>query len=151
MKFSHNNKGFTLIELLVVVAIISILTATVLASLSSARSKARDAQRLAEIRQVRTALELYSSENGKYPQIEGISDGVLFPLSGLQATLAPFIKSIPVDPLNGFNTYFYVRGSDTTYGITVRLEREGSYCSSGTNVDDSWWGSYGTPLPLCGF
>ena len=52
-------KGFTLIELLVVIAIIGILASVVLASLNSARKKSRDARRVADIKQIQLALELY--------------------------------------------------------------------------------------------
>ncbi len=61
-----NSKGFTLIELLVVVAIIGILSSVVLASLNSARKKARDARRKSDLSQIRTALELYYSTCGSY-------------------------------------------------------------------------------------
>ena len=61
-----NNKGFTLIELLVVIAIIGILSATVLASLSSARSKANDAKVKAQLSSIRAAAETYYSTNSNY-------------------------------------------------------------------------------------
>ncbi len=69
MIFKKNKaKGFTLIELLVVIAIIGILSSVVLASLNSARAKARDARRLSDLHQIRNALELYASDNnGAYP------------------------------------------------------------------------------------
>lgn len=61
--------GFTLVELLVVVAIIGILAAVVLASLSSARTTARDAARVAQLNEIVKALDMYYLENGQYAQV----------------------------------------------------------------------------------
>ncbi|MDO8572307.1 MAG: type II secretion system protein [bacterium] len=69
--------GFTLIELLVVIAIIGILASVVLASLNSARAKARDSERVQTMRAFKTALELYYTDFGKYP-----NDGSNAPLEG---------------------------------------------------------------------
>lgn len=51
-------KGFTLIELLVVIAIIGLLSSVVFASLNSARVKARDARRLADVKEMTKVLSL---------------------------------------------------------------------------------------------
>lgn len=70
-KNNFQKAGFTLIELLVVIAIIGLLSSIVLASLNSARAKARDAKRIADFKQIQTALELFYDQVGKYPQSPG--------------------------------------------------------------------------------
>lgn len=61
-----NNKGFTLIELLVVIAIIGILASVVLASLSSARNKGKDAAVKSQLSSMRAQAELYNAKVGNY-------------------------------------------------------------------------------------
>jgi prepilin-type N-terminal cleavage/methylation domain-containing protein len=62
--------GFTLIELLVVISIIGLLSSIVLTTLNDARAKARDAQRISDLGQIRLALQLYYEENGYYPRTQ---------------------------------------------------------------------------------
>ena len=83
-------RGFTLIELLVVIAIIGILSSVVLASLNTARKKGRDARRVADIKQLQLALELYYDANGAYPTT----------ISTTTLVSPGFIAALPGDPSN---------------------------------------------------
>ena len=56
-----SQSGFTLIELLVVVSIIAILSFTVVTNLTSARTKARDAKRTADIQAIGQALSVIAT------------------------------------------------------------------------------------------
>src|SRR3989339_70822 len=129
-----NNKGFTLIELLVVIAIIGLLATMAVASLKNPQSKSRDARRVADIKQIRTALELYLDSNASslYPvrsgsalTLGGTGSGCLG-LNGFQTagscTSPIFMGKINSDP--GVDTgYVYSYGITTggTYAITFGL------------------------------
>ncbi len=57
-----NFSGFTLIELLVVIAIIGLLSAMGVISVQKARSKARDVERLSDVKNLSKILSLVSSD-----------------------------------------------------------------------------------------
>ena len=57
--YKNRSQGFTLIELLVVIAIIGVLSAVVLASLNTARSKGNDAAVQSDLSTVQTQAEIY--------------------------------------------------------------------------------------------
>ncbi len=88
--------GFTLIELLVVIAIIGLLSSVVIASLNTARAKGRDAKRLSDVRQTKTALELYFDQNGFYPTVGGA--GAANNVTSLP--VGSWLATIPKDPLS---------------------------------------------------
>ncbi len=67
--------GFTLIELMVVVAIIGLLSSIVLVSLSTARSKGRDARRFADTQSIQQAVELYFAYSQVYPNCARTTGG----------------------------------------------------------------------------
>ena len=106
--------GFTLIELLVVIAIIGVLASIVLAALNTARSKARDANRVAEMQQISKALTLYYDDNGSYPPYVGsdlrqsscfsgggASDSVGQWSNALNVLVTDgYLPSLPNDPVN---------------------------------------------------
>ena len=98
---NKNKKGFTLIELLVVIAIISLLSSVIFASLRSARDKSRDARRVADIKQIQLALELYFDSNRNYPTGlygTGATDGL---------TNGGYIPKVSFDPSGTSIQYSY--------------------------------------------
>ena len=115
--------GFTLIELLVVISIIGLLASVVLVSLNSTRSKARDTKRVAEVRQLINALQLYVDNVGTFPNATGSclngwcclghgDAGTCWTVpstyhgsTALDAQLAPYVPKLPDDPLNNTARY----------------------------------------------
>ena len=141
------NRGFTLIELLVVIGIISILATVLLLQLGTARAKSRDAKRIADINQVRSAVELYFDDNGSYPATNALS-----------ALLVPkYLLKLPTDPLTttcSTTTYDGAAGAvvdcygyaydpaanPTKYQVWADLEQSNrNALASDADIDTSAW------------
>ncbi len=104
-------KAFTLIELLVVIAIIGILATLAVIALQQARQNARDSKRVADMKQVQTALEIFFNENHRYPNTDEWDSGEIVS-SGTSNYFMYEIPSAPTPP-DGIcdedgNAYAYV-------------------------------------------
>ena len=100
----ENHRGFTLIELLVVISIIGLLSSVVLASLNTARAKARDARRKLDLQQLVRVNELYYNEegNGTYIPLTGyFSNTVQYGWTNpaFNPVIPKYISSLTNDPL----------------------------------------------------
>ncbi len=131
---TKHTRGFTLIELLVVIAIIGILSSVVLASLNTARTKARDTVRKSDLKQLQTALALYYTDNGSYPS-GGWRGAVSYGGHGTGATgyipgLVPtYISVLPLDPRGSLDGYLYL-SDGVNYKLLSHVSPE-SYPSAG--------------------
>lgn len=115
-----NKKGFTLIELLVVIAIIGLLSTLSVVALNNARARARDARRVADIKQIQTALELYFNAVNRYPATTEFNSGIL--ATGGVTFMDPIPSApIPADCASELNAYVY---TDITNGSSYTLR----YC-----------------------
>ena len=118
--------GFTLIELLVVISIIGVLSSVVLASLNTARAKARDVRKQADFRSISTALQLFYDSNGRMPNNYnpccGATEGDGFYEQSMQELVtAGFLKAIPKSP-GGVPYRFYNYSGINSASIGALLE-----------------------------
>ncbi|MES2087850.1 MAG: prepilin-type N-terminal cleavage/methylation domain-containing protein [Patescibacteria group bacterium] len=109
--------GFTLIELLVVIAIVGILSSVVLMNLNGARARSRDVKRIADVKSLQLALELYFDNNRSYPATLSV------------LTAAPtYISPVPTPPEGGSYVYrpITIGGTCNSYHLGAVLEQSTS-------------------------
>lgn len=155
-------RGFTLIEVLLVVSIIALLSTIIASTFSAARVYARDTRRVADLRSVAVALQLYANDhNGNYPAGSGDQHGCSGTgcLTALIDELVPgYISQVPIDPVFGSTNdgYRYCQANGgASYQLVTRLETQddNGWCTvpgippvSGT----SCWTTNGVPdYPVC--
>ena len=115
-----------------VIAIIGILATLLLLQLNVARAKARDTKRIADITQIRTAIEIYYDDNATYPSV-------------LDPALNNYMqnKKVPTDPTTGV-IYGYGRdlvgGKVTKYQVWGQLEQLSSALKSDADINAGWTG-----------
>ena len=126
----NNKPGFTLIELLVVIAIIGLLSTLSILALNTARARARDAKRIADVKQIQTALEMYYNDTSDYPDNASITPGL--PIFRANGT---FLRQVPAPPTpaDGSNcgsplayTYTKTESAGAVPGYTI------NYCLGAT-------------------
>ena len=131
----NNKQGFTLIELLVVIAIIGLLSTLSIVALNSARARSRDARRVADIRQIQTALEMYYNASNQYP-------AALSGTSSIATGGVVFMAAMPLapTPLDGTcasadNTYTYTAtSSSASYTLKYCLGATTGGIPAGVNI-----------------
>lgn len=138
-----NNSGFTLVELLVVMSIIGFLASSSVYLINSTRMDARDSRRLADVKTIQKALEMYYSDNLKYPPVNqvGWTSGASNPLKTI---LTPnYLPVFPFDP-KGLAYYYDSDPGDSyqTYGLMVFMEHPKNIAAFANNTKDK--GHYNT-------
>ncbi len=115
-QLKKSKKGFTLIELLVVISIIGFMATLAIVSLNNARMKAKDTRRIADMKQIKQAFELFYDDHARYPDNsnDGISNSgeVIGDNDGpIEIALKSYMSIISGDPSyngsTGLDDYFY--------------------------------------------
>jgi general secretion pathway protein G len=91
-------RGFTLIEMMIVVAIIAILVSILVPNFVRARAQAQTSACESNLKEIATAIELYQTDNDRYPD-----GGSVDPSND---ELSPYLKQTPVDPAAGPGLYY---------------------------------------------
>lgn len=131
-------RGFTLIELLVVIAIIGLLATLSVLAFQASRARARDSRRLADIKQLQSALALYEHDAKKYPETSEVVPGLSLTHNGVIYMTAIPEPPFPDDGCTDSTVYTYemqiVPGASTSYTLEYCLGASTAGAPAGLNT-----------------
>jgi type II secretory pathway pseudopilin PulG len=140
----------------VVIAIIGLLSTIVAAPVQSARKKAKDTKKVAEIKQMQTALANYANDNGQFPSASTTFSGST--LTSLSPSYMPALpSSVGTTVSNARDKTFYATvraipvGATTTNATSSGTKTFGYHLAATLEVfntvlndDDDCWGVVST-------
>jgi prepilin-type N-terminal cleavage/methylation domain-containing protein/prepilin-type processing-associated H-X9-DG protein len=139
MRYDRARRAFTLIELLVVIAIIAILAALLFPVFAQAREKARQTSCLSNLKQLGTAMVMYSQDYDElFPPVIGreASDRFYFEMSWM-SLIQPYVKNLGVfiDPSSGFPSTDWQNNADLlrNYSYAPSMRSQG-YAATNLNA-----------------
>lgn len=132
MKRSSFLPGFTILEILIVIAVFGLLATFAALSLSSARARARDAQRVSDVSVLRNALSEYYLQHTTYPASTNVNLGQpgtktnVFGSTGFTDQGDPagttYLSRVPTGP--NVNEYYRYHGGANGYSLRFQTERD---------------------------
>jgi len=120
-----NEQGFTLIELLVVISIIGLLSTMAVISLNSARSKARDAKRVSDIKGLSTVIEMVRANGDDSVAIAGCTAQNALTTTCSGTELTPQVPNFQ-DPTTPGTACTHTPGSTCGYSIATAAGAAGA-------------------------
>ena len=131
---NNKQKGFTLVEMIMVVVIIGILAGVVITviNIPLQQRRSRDARRIADLKMVQSALELYFSDKRSYPIVSSF-DRVNTVLN-VSLVTGGYISDLPKDPRDGTQASSGITCGGDTFGKTQHAYRYKSDLSGGKYV-----------------
>lgn len=141
MNGGETKSGVSWIEWLVIGLIVGLLGLVAIWAISSARTTARDAVRLSDVRQVQAGLELYFNDHNEYPEVEttlplGQATSLCLGDDGFSGNCGSsqylYLESVAMPPAaglknsacGGVNDVYCYLAADASYRIQFELEKK---------------------------
>lgn len=107
----RGQRAFSLVELVVLIAVLAVLAGILIPKVGDRLATSRDVRRMADIRAIQEAIELYHDEQGEYPEAsrnpshggwDVSNDGDFIPA----LVEAEYLAEMPADPLNDLSHHY---------------------------------------------